>query len=220
MSGVAENLEIIRQSISRAATTAGRSPADVRLVAVSKGHGSDAIHASIAAGQLAYGENRSQEAATKFAGMRAENPSLELHLIGPLQTNKAEDAVRLFDVIETLDRPSLAKALANAFRKVGRTPELFIEVNIGDEPQKAGISIAMLGDFLGMCRETYGLNITGLMCIPPHAEDPIPYFLHLKELAMRHNLVKLSMGMSEDYEAAIRCGATEVRIGRAIFGQR
>jgi len=217
---IARNLEAIRQRMAAAARGAGRDPGTVHLVAVSKTKTEEDIRAALDAGQKFFGENRVQEAKVKFAPLRAEYPDLKLHLIGPLQTNKAEDAVRLFDVIETLDRPRLATALAEAMKKTGCRPELYIEVNIGAEPQKAGIAPDMLADFLAFCREGCGLAVTGLMTIPPQHEDPAPSFTRLRELAERHNLPNLSMGMSADFEEAIRCGATEVRVGTAVFGVR
>jgi len=194
--------------------------AEAELIAVSKGQPPAAIEAALKAGQLAFGENRVQEAKTKFALLRPHWPDLRLHMIGPLQTNKAEDAVLLFDVIETLDRPRLADALARAIKKLNRAPALYIEVNIGNEPQKAGIEPDGLGVFLAYCRTECGLTVTGLMAIPPQAEDTAPYFTKLKTLADAHGLPHISMGMSADFEAAIRCGATEVRVGSALFGPR
>jgi PLP dependent protein len=219
MNDISGNLKAVRRAVEAAAKGAGRAPASVGLLAVSKGHDEGAVMTALKAGQLAFGENRVQDAKAKFARLKEQYPSLQLHLIGPLQTNKAEDAVRLFDVIETLDRPALADALAKAIKKVGRTPKLYIEVNIGREPQKAGIAPEVLGDFLASCRERQ-LEIGGLMCIPPQADDPTPHFMMLKELAAQHKLPEISMGMSADFETAIHCGSTEVRIGTAIFGKR
>ena len=218
MDNIAENLATTKRAIAAAAHAAGRDPAAIALIAVSKFHDGAAVRAAMAAGQTRFGENRVQEAAEKFAALRTSG--LELHLIGPLQTNKAEEAVRLFDVIQTLDRERLAAALAKAIQKTGRQPRLYVEVNIGQEEQKAGIAPEALGDFLRLCRETYALSITGLMCIPPQAADPVPHFQMLKSLADRHALPHLSMGMSADFTQAIACGATEVRIGTAIFGAR
>jgi pyridoxal phosphate enzyme (YggS family) len=190
------------------------------LIAVSKTHGIDEIREALAAGQRVFGENRVQEAQEKFPLLRSEFPDIELHLIGALQTNKAQDAVELFDVIQTLDRPQLAQALAKAIRKTGRAPRLSIEVNIGNEPQKSGIPPDQLDTFLATCRADCGLSISGLMCIPPYDQDPRPYFLALRDHAKRLGLPHLSMGMSADFEVAIECGASEVRIGTAIFGVR
>lgn len=219
MSGIAENLGIIRRRIDEAARRAGRDPAGIRLIAVSKTHSAEQVREAIAAGQCVFGENRVQEAGAKFADLRAEYPALELHLIGSLQTNKAEDAVRHFDVIQTLDRKSLADALSKAIRKTGRTPRLYIEINIGEEPQKAGLTPADLPSFLDYCRER-GLKAEGLMCIPPLGQNPEGFFRHMKEMADRFGLTHLSMGMSGDFETAIVCDATEIRVGTAIFGER
>jgi PLP dependent protein len=217
---IADNLTFIRQRINHAAYTAGRDPATVNLVAVSKTKTEDDIRAAISAGQKVFGENRVQEAKAKFTDLRTEFPDIRLHLIGALQTNKTEDAVRLFDVIETLDRPKLATALAVVIKKVERAPEFFIEINSGGEAQKAGIAPTALGDFLTFCRDGCGLNVTGLMTIPPQHKDPIPYFQQLRDLAKQYGLPNLSMGMSADFEAAIACGATEIRVGTAVFGDR
>jgi pyridoxal phosphate enzyme (YggS family) len=205
---ISDNLAAIRENLGKA-----------HLIAVSKMQGVDAVRAALAAGQMVFGENRVQEAQAKFPALRRDYPNLELHLIGPLQTNKAADAVALFDVIQTLDRPALADAVAKAILKTGRKPRLYIEVNIGREAQKAGIVPEGLEFFLRQCRGR-GLEISGLMCIPPQHLDPRPFFTHLKSLADLHGLPYLSMGMSADYKIAIACGATEVRIGSAIFGAR
>jgi PLP dependent protein len=220
MTSISANLEATLQKIAAAAKAAGREASGVKLIAVSKLQPLEAVKAALAAGQACFGENRVQEAKGKFEGLRSVHPELELHLIGPLQTNKAEDAVRLFDVIQTLDRPRLAAALAAAIKKIGRTPVLYVEVNTGDEPQKAGVLPEALNAFLSLCRTSYGLNIEGLMCIPPLTDDPEPHFRLLKRLADEHGLPHISMGMSADFEAAIRCGATEVRTGTAVFGER
>jgi pyridoxal phosphate enzyme (YggS family) len=217
---IAANLAAIQERIKKAALASGREAGAVRLIAVGKGQNEAALREALAAGHRLFGENRVQEAKAKYAPPRALYPGIELHLIGPLQTNKAEEAVRLFDTIETIDRPNLAEAVAKAIAKTGRKPRLSIEVNIASEPQKAGIAPGKLGDFLAFCRDTCRLSITGLMCIPPQAEDPSPHFTRLKELADRYRLAHISMGMSADFEAAIRCGATEVRVGTAIFGER
>jgi len=190
------------------------------LVAVTKTQGIEVIRETLAAGQRVFGENRVQEAQKKFLPLKQEFPDIKLHLIGPLQTNKAKDAVELFDVIETLDRPELAEALAKAIRKSGKTPQLYIEVNIGLEPQKSGIAPDKVGAFLAACRETYGLSITGLMCIPPQNKNPHSYFCSMRDLAKSFSLPHLSMGMSEDFMDAAACGATEVRLGTALFGKR
>ncbi len=217
---IAANLAQIRQSIAEACARANRPAGSVTLVAVSKTHPVEAVQQALAAGQLVFGENRVQEAAAKFPGLRPAHPALRLHIIGGLQTNKARDAVRLADVIESLDRPRLAAALAEAMAKESRRPALLVQVNTGEEPQKSGIARAEADAFIRACREEHGLPVQGLMCIPPAAEDPRPHFLYLAELAARHGLATLSMGMSADYETAIACGATHVRVGSAIFGSR
>jgi PLP dependent protein len=220
MNNIENNIQTVRSKIEAAAKMVSRVPSDVRLIAVSKTKSLDDVRAALIAGQMCFGENRVQEANGKFAGLRDSYGDLELHLIGPLQTNKADDAVRLFDVIETLDRPKLAEAMAAAIKKTGCTPTFYIEVNIGNEPQKAGIAPDAVGEFLEFCRSKCGLNIVGLMCIPPKDDDPEPHFLRMAELAAKHKLPHLSMGMSGDYEVAIKCGATSVRVGTAIFGAR
>ena len=217
--GIAENLRVVRERIAAAAIRAGREPEDVTLVAVSKTKPVDAVRAALAAGQTVFGENRVQEAAEKFPALRAEH-RFSLHLIGGLQTNKARDAVRIADVIETLDRPRLAEALAAAMEKEGRHPSLLVEVNTGGEAQKSGIRRDDADAFIADCKGRFGAGLTGLMCIPPHGEDPRPHFTWLADRAARHGLSVVSMGMSADYEVAIECGATLVRVGTAIFGGR
>jgi hypothetical protein len=216
---IAENLHVVRERIAAAAIRAGREPEDVTLVAVSKTKPVDAVRAALAAGQTVFGENRVQEAAEKFPALRAEH-RFSLHLIGGLQTNKARDAVRIADVIETLDRPRLADALAAAMEKEGCRPSLLIEVNTGGETQKSGIPRDDADAFIADCKGRFGAGLTGLMCIPPHGEDPRPHFTWLADRAARHGLAVVSMGMSADYEIAIECGATLVRVGTAIFGGR
>ena len=198
----------------------GRPAGSVTLVAVSKTFPADEIRPVIEAGQRVFGENRVQEAAGKWPALRKEFPDLELRLIGPLQSNKASDAVALFDVIETVDRDRIATALAREMARQDRRPRLFVQVNTGAEPQKAGIHPRETADFLVRCRDTHGLDIEGLMCIPPLAENPGPHFALLAGLARENGLERLSMGMSADYEAAIAFGATSVRVGSAIFGSR
>ncbi len=220
MQDIANNLAVVRQNIENAILASGRKPGSVKLIAVSKFKPETALMAAISAGQSVFGENRVQEAKAKFADLRLSKSELELHLIGPLQSNKADDAVRLFDVIETLDRLSLAEALAKAIRKTGRMPKLYVEVNIGHEAQKSGVAPEALANFLHEIREKFVLSVTGLMCIPPADDNPARHFEKMKKLADQHKLTHLSMGMSADYEAAIRCGATEVRVGTAIFGER
>ena len=220
MSPIADNLNRIRDRIASACHHAGRDPATVQLVAVSKFHPAESVAETLAAGQLLYGENRVQEAAGKFPALRESHPDLRLHIIGALQTNKARDAVRLADVIESLDRPKLASALAEAMAREDRRPDLLVQVNIGREPQKAGIDPDALDDFIAACRETHKLPIAGLMCIPPAEADPAPHFAAMQQAAARLGLATLSMGMSGDFEAAIAHGATHVRVGTAIFGNR
>jgi pyridoxal phosphate enzyme (YggS family) len=217
---VATAITAIRARIDSAARAAGRDAASVTLVAVSKTHPIEAVRAALDVGQRVFGENRVQEAAGKFPPLRAAYPDLRLHVIGPLQTNKAEDAVRLADCIETLDRSRLADAIARAAERVGRLPALLVQVNIGDEPQKAGVAVAEADGFIEACQARFGAALTGLMCIPPAAGDPAPYFTALAAMAARHGLATVSMGMSGDFEAAIAHGATHVRVGSAIFGNR
>jgi hypothetical protein len=217
---IAGNLAAIRARIAAAATAAGRGTDEVTLVAVGKTHPADAIRAALLAGQRVFGENRVQEAAQKFPALRAEHSDLVLHLIGPLQTNKVREAVALFDVVETVDRPRIAEALAAEMDKTGRHLSCFVQVNTGEEPQKAGIAPREAGAFIADCRERLGLRIDGLMCIPPVDELPAVHFAFLRELASRHGVARLSMGMSADFETAISFGATHVRVGTAIFGER
>ncbi|MBP2293896.1 YggS family pyridoxal phosphate-dependent enzyme [Azospirillum rugosum] len=217
---VTARLESVRRSIADTCAAAGRPAGSVTLVAVSKTHPAEAVEEALAAGQRVFGENRVQEAKGKFPALRERFPDLELHLIGPLQTNKAKDAVVLFDVIQTLDRPKLAEALADAMAKTGRRPRCLIEVNTGEEPQKAGIAPGEVEGFLAACRDTWNLPVTGLMCIPPVEEEPAMHFALLADMARRAGLAEVSMGMSGDFETAIRFGATHVRVGTAIFGAR
>jgi PLP dependent protein len=214
----------VRDDIARTAHDMGRKPEDVALVAVSKTYPADAILAVLDEGQRVFGENYVQEAMAKWPALRAQYPDTKLHLIGPLQSNKARDAVALFDVIQSLDRESLAKELAKEMAReqdrTGRIPQLLVQVNIGMEAQKGGIMPAELGAFLDRLRAHYKLNITGLMCIPPADDPPSPHFALLGQMAKRHGLKELSMGMSADYAAAIQLGATQVRVGSAIFGSR
>jgi len=217
---IAERLKSVQDRIAAAAVAAGRDPRSVALVAVSKTHGIRAVQQALAAGQRIFGENRVQEAAAKFPQLRANHPDLQLHLIGPLQTNKVKEAVALFDVIETVDRPKLAAELAKEMQKTGRRPRCYIQVNIGNEPQKAGVAPHDVSALLALSRDEYRLPIVGLMCIPPADEDPAPYFARMAALAKAHHLPILSQGMSGDYPAAIAAGATHVRVGTAIFGIR
>jgi pyridoxal phosphate enzyme (YggS family) len=217
---LAGRLAQVRAAIDAAARQAGRDPAQVSLVAVSKTHPAETARQALEAGERLFGENRVQEALSKWPGLKALYPDLKLHLIGPLQTNKAREAVALFDAIESLDRPKLARALAQEMARQQRSLPCFIQVNTGAEPQKAGILPDAADAFITACREDEGLLVTGLMCIPPAEEDPRPHFALLRQIAARHGLPNLSMGMSGDYEIAIREGATHVRIGTAIFGSR
>ena len=214
------NLAAIRGRIEAAARAAGRPEDAVTLVAVSKTHPTEAVRAALQAGQRIFGENRVQEALAKFPALRGEFPDLVLHLIGPLQTNKVKDAVLHCDVIETVDRPRLAEALAREMERSGRRLPCFIEVNTGAEPQKAGVLPEAADDFIRNCRDQLQLSIEGLMCVPPEHEEPALHFALLREIARRNGLLKLSMGMSADFETAIRFGATHVRVGTAIFGAR
>jgi pyridoxal phosphate enzyme (YggS family) len=217
---IAANLAAVRGRIETAARGAGRPAGAVTLVAVSKTHPIDAVRAALKAGQRIFGENRMQEALGKFPALRREFSDLALHLIGPLQTNKVKDAVAHCDVIETVDRPRLAEALAREMDKTGRRLPSFIEVNTGEEPQKAGILPRAADAFIRECRDRLHLPIVGLMCIPPEHEEPTLHFALLREIARRNGLDQLSMGMSADFETAIRFGATHVRVGTAIFGAR
>lgn len=217
---VRANLARTLARIGAAATRAGRRPEDVALVAVSKTRTIEEIAAAAASGQRLFGENRVQEAAAKFPALRTRFPDLVLHLIGGLQTNKAREAVRIADVIESLDRPRLADALAAAIAHEGRTPRLTVQVNVGDEPQKSGVARDAADRFIEDCKARFGAALVGLMCVPPLDADPAPHFAWLRALAARHGLAELSMGMSADFETAIAEGATEVRVGSAIFGAR
>lgn len=215
-----DRLNIVRETIAEAASAAGRQPSDVRLVAVSKTFDADAIRPVLQAGQRVFGENRVQESQGKWPGLRKEFGDVELHLIGPLQSNKAADAVALFDVIETIDRPKIAREIAKEMKTQSRHPRLYVQVNIGEEDQKAGIAPDKTTAFVQTCRTEHGLTIDGLMCIPPIDDDPAPHFRRLAVLAKECGVATLSMGMSGDYETAIAEGATEIRVGSAIFGSR
>ena len=220
VSEISAALARLRGGMAEAARAARRQPDEIVLVAVSKTHPGEAVLAAIRAGQSCFGENRVQEAAAKFGPLRANHPDLRLHLIGGLQTNKAGEAVRIADVIESLDRPKLADAIEAAAQLHGRLPKLLVQVNIGDEPQKSGISTADADGFIQHCQTRFGDALAGLMCIPPGGQDPRPYFRALATLRQRHGLRVLSMGMSADYAAAIAEGATHIRVGSAIFGTR
>lgn len=215
-----ERLKEVQASVKRSAADYERNPGSVTLIAVSKTFPAEEIEPVLAAGQRVFGENYVQETKAKWLSLRERYPDVELHLIGPLQSNKAKEAVELFDVIQSLDRPSLAEALAKEIAKQGKTPRLFVQVNTGDEPQKGGVSPAEVDAFLEACRTKYGLTIEGLMCIPPAEDPPSPHFALLATIAKRNGLKNLSMGMSADFDAAIQLGATYVRVGSAIFGTR
>jgi PLP dependent protein len=214
-----ERLKNVRGAIAGAAGLARRSPNGVTLIAVSKTHPVETIRPLLEAGQRDFGENRVQEAAAKWPELRADYPGARLHLVGQLQSNKAEQAVELFDAIHSVDRPSLVEALAKAADRTGRSPDCFIQVNVGEEPQKAGCAVKDLPALLETARRS-GLRVAGLMCIPPADREPAPYFALLSELARRHGVTGLSMGMSGDFETAVMTGATHVRVGTALFGER
>lgn len=216
----ANNLAHIRTLIDAAAGAAKRKAGSVTLIAVSKTFGADDIRPVLAAGHRDFGENRVQEALGKWPALKTEFPDLRLHLIGPLQSNKAKEAVALFDCIHSIDRPKIAEAIAGEMAKQGRKLELFVQVNTGEEPQKAGVLPRDVKAFVAMCRETLRLDIAGLMCIPPVEEEPAVHFAFLEKLARELGLLGLSMGMSSDFETAIEFGATHVRVGSAIFGGR
>ena len=218
--GIAAARSDVLARIAAAAKSAGRDPASVALVAVSKTQPDDRIEAMLSTGQRVFGENRVQEAEGRWQKRRAEHAGLELRLVGPLQSNKAKEAVALFDVIETLDREKLAGALADACVKAGRTPRLYVQVNTGEEEQKAGVAPQDADAFVASMRRDYGFEIEGLMCIPPAEEPAGPHFALLRKIAARNGVAKLSMGMSADYELAVLLGATSVRVGSALFGAR
>lgn len=217
---VAARLRLVEDEILLAARAADRDPRSVKLVAVTKTVPPAVIEQAIATGQHIFGENRVQEAAAKWPALRARHPGIELHLIGPLQSNKVREAVALFDVVETVDRPKLARAFAEEMARVGRRPRLFVQVNTGEEPQKAGVFPAEADAFIALCRDTFGLAVDGLMCIPPFDEEPALHFALLAKIAARNGVRELSMGMSGDFVRAIAFGATYVRVGTAIFGDR
>jgi len=210
----------VEEEIARACGEAGRERSSVTLIAVSKTFAADAITPVIAGGQRAFGENRVQEAKAKWPALMSGYPDIVLHLIGPLQSNKAKEAVALFHAIHSVDRPSICQALAKEIESQKKHPELFVQINTGEEPQKAGVAPGEADAFIRSCRETYGLSISGLMCIPPVNEAPGPHFALTAKIAARNGLAKLSMGMSADFATAIKFGATHVRVGSAIFGHR
>ncbi|RIA55194.1 hypothetical protein BXY53_0248 [Dichotomicrobium thermohalophilum] len=216
----AARLAEVRARIADAAREVGRDPSEVHLVAVSKTFGAEAIIPVIEAGQRIFGENRVQEAQGKWPALKERWPDIELHLIGPLQSNKARDAVKLFDVIQTIDRPKIARVVSREISEIGRSPRLLVQVNTGEEPNKAGIAPTEAVDFTRYCQDELGLHIEGLMCIPPIDEEPAIHFAFLAKLADQCGVSRLSMGMSADYETAVEFGATWVRVGSAIFGPR
>jgi PLP dependent protein len=213
-------LHLVEEEIAFAARAANRNPTSVRLIAVTKTVPPAEIEAAIAADQRAFGENRVQEAHAKWPDLKKRHPGIELHLIGPLQSNKVREAVALFDVIETVDRPKLVRALAGEMARVNKHPRLFVQVNTGEEPQKAGVLPGEADAFIALCRDTFGLAVEGLMCIPPFDEEPAMHFALLAKIAARNGVKELSMGMSGDFVRAIPFGATYVRVGTAIFGER
>lgn len=220
LSDITASRAAILARMAAAAKAANRAAESVALIAVSKQQPDDRVEAMLAAGQRLFGENRVQEAQARWQERRTRFPDLHLRLIGPLQSNKALDAAELFDAIDSLDRPKLAAALAEAAQKLGRSPDILVQVNTGEEPQKSGIAPQDADAFIKAARETYGLPVRGLMCIPPAGEEPAMHFALLAKIAARNGLTELSMGMSEDFETAIRFGATQVRIGSALFGAR
>jgi pyridoxal phosphate enzyme (YggS family) len=217
---VPARLEAVRHALRRAERTAGRTEGEIALIAVSKTFSGDEVEPALVAGQRMFGENRVQEAKAKWPELRERYDGVELHLIGPLQSNKAAEAVALFDVIHTVDRPKIAEALAKEMALQNKRPRLFVQVNVGEEPQKAGVAPGEVDDFVAKARDEIGLAIEGLMCIPPADEPPAPYFALLDKLARRNGLKGLSMGMSADFAEAAAFGATHVRVGSAIFGSR
>jgi pyridoxal phosphate enzyme (YggS family) len=217
---VAANLADVRGRIAAAARTVGRDPAEVTLVAVSKAQPDARVLAALGAGQRVFGENYVQEARARWPSLRRDHPDVVLHMVGPIQTNKARDVVALFDVIETVDRSKLAQTLAKEMARLGRRPACLIEINTGEEPQKAGVLPAAADAFIEECRDDLGLPVVGLMAIPPEGEEPSLHFALLADIALRNGLTQLSMGMSADYEIAVQFGATHVRVGSAIFGER
>ncbi|MBK20493.1 MAG: YggS family pyridoxal phosphate-dependent enzyme [Rhodospirillaceae bacterium] len=220
MSSIKENIQIVRERMTTAERSSNRKPGETELVAVSKFHSTAAVAEAIGAGHREFGENRVQEAAEKFPSLKEKYSDITLHLIGPLQTNKARDAIRLFDVIETIDRPKLAKAVAKEMDRQDRRPKLLVQVNTGEEPQKSGVFPTEADEFIRLCVDELELPIEGLMCIPPAGDEPAMHFALLAEMARRNELNVMSMGMSADFEPAIKLGSTHVRIGTAIFGNR
>ncbi len=217
---ISDNLEKVKARIAATAAKGGRRPEAVTLVAVAKSHPTAVVRPALVAGHRVFGETRVQEAEAKWPALKAEYPDLRLHLVGGLQRNKVKRAVALFDAIETIDNPKLARSVADEIGRSGRRPLCFVQVNTGDEPQKGGVKPADADAFIAACRDDFGLVIAGLMCVPPLADEPSPHFALLREIAKRNGVDGLSMGMSGDFETAIRFGATHVRVGTAIFGER
>ena len=217
---ISQNIADLQHRMAAACERAGRTLSEITLIAVSKTHPSERIRPALKAGLTVFGENRVQEALEKWPDLKADWPETELHLIGPLQTNKAKDAISTFDVIHSLDRPKLAKKLADLGADMGHLPKLFVQVNTGEEEQKAGIPPSRADDFIRQCRDDFGLPVIGLMCIPPAQEEPALHFALLSKIARRNGLTKLSMGMTSDFETAIELGATHIRVGTFIFGAR
>ena len=219
-SSISANYSRVVEAVAAAATSAGREAADITLIAVSKTRAAEYIMPVLVAGQIDFGENRVQEAASKWPTLKAQYPAARLHLIGALQSNKARDAVALGDAIHSIDRVKLARSVADEMAQSGRRPECFVQVNTGEEAQKAGVLPGAADALIEACRETYALPLVGLMCLPPNGEEPAPHFALLRKIAARHGLTKLSMGMTADFETAIAFGATHIRVGSAIFGAR
>ena len=217
---ILDQFHAVQREIVRAARVSDRDPTKVELVVASKTQGAEQLTPILQAGHRTFGENRVQEATAKWSALKSAYPDVQLRLIGPLQSNKAKEAVAFFDVIETIDRPRLARAISDEIAKQGRSPKLYVEVNTGDEPQKAGVGPSEADAFIRQCREEFGLAISGLMCVPPVGEQASPHFALLSEIAKRNGISELSMGMTADYPLAIQLGATHVRVGSAIFGER
>ena len=220
MDDIAHNLAAVKARMAAAAESAGRDPDAVTLVAVSKAHAAERIRKALEAGHRVFGENRMQEAEAKWPGLKADFADVRLHLVGPLQRNKVRGAVALFDVIETVDSPNLARALTNEMVRTGRRPDCFVQVNTGEEAQKSGVPPADADAFITACRDVFRLPLVGLMCIPPVDEEPSLHFALLADIAARNGIGGLSMGMSDDFESAVAFGATHVRVGTAVFGTR
>lgn len=217
---VAANLRAVQSKLNAALSEAGRDQGEVSIIAVSKMHDAERIEGALAAGHRIFGENRVQEAAAKWPTLRADYPDIELHLVGPLQSNKSRDAVALFDVIHSIDRPKIARTISEAIEAEGRSPKLLVQINTGEEDQKSGVAPLQADAFVRQCREEFGLSLSGVMCIPPVDQDPAPHFALTEKIARRNGLDWISMGMSGDFETAAQLGATHIRVGSAIFGLR